>query len=149
MEIITTFENNLPWVWVAVTIICIVIETLTMELTTIWFAISAFVMVFIAFTPLPFPAQLFLFVIFALILLIFTRPVLMKKMNQKKVATNYGRIIGQTAVVTKKITAMDKGTIKINGMEWTAAIREGENLEKGSTCVIEEIVGVTAYVKKN
>lgn len=149
MEIITTFENNLPWVWVAVTIICIVIETLTMALTTIWFAISAFVMVFIAFTPLPFPAQLFLFVIFALILLIFTRPVLMKKMNQKKVATNYGRIIGQTAVVTKKITAMDKGTIKINGMEWTAAIREGENLEKGSTCVIEEIVGVTVYVKKN
>ena len=146
-SIISVLRDNLPWFWVAVTIICVVIESLTLALTTIWFGISAFVMVFLAFTPLPFPAQLFIFVALALVLLIFTRPVVKQKINQKKIATNYERIIGQIAVVTKKITAIDKGSVKINGMEWTAAVKEDIVLEEGSKCVIEEIAGVTAYVK--
>ena len=132
----------------AVTIICVVIESLTLSLTTIWFGISAFVMVFLAFTPLPFSAQLFIFVVLATVLLLFTRPVVKKKLNQKKIATNYERVIGQIAVVTKKITALDKGSIKINGMEWTAATKGEGSLEEGSKCIVEEIAGVTAYVKE-
>ena len=147
-SIISVLRDNLPWFWVAVTIICVVIESLTLALTTIWFGISAFVMVFLAFTPLPFPAQLFIFVALALVLLIFTRPVVKQKINQKKIATNYERVIGQIAVVKKKITALDKGAIKLNGMEWTAAVREDIVLEEGSKCIVEEIAGVTAYVKQ-
>ena len=146
-SIISVLRDNLPWVWVAVTIICVVIESLTLSLTTIWFGISGFVMVFLAFTPLPFVAQLFIFVLLAMLLLIFTRPVVKQKISQKKIATNYERIIGQIALVTKKITAIDKGCIKINGMEWTAAVKEDITLEEGSKCIIEEIAGVTAYVK--
>ena len=147
-NIIQVLSDNLPWVWVAVTIICIVIESLTLSLTTIWFGISSFVLVFLAFTPIPFGAQLFIFVAMSLVLLIFTRPVVKKKINQKQIATNYERIIGQIAIVTKKITALDKGSVKINGMEWTAAVREDIVLEEGSKCIIEEIAGVTAYVKQ-
>ncbi len=146
-NILNVLGDNLPWLWVGVTIICIVAETLTLSLTTIWFAISAFLMVFVAFTPIPFVVQLFIFVILSFVLLIFTRPVLLKKFNKKKIATNYERVIGQIAVVTKKITPIDKGSIKINGMEWTASVKEDVTLEEGSKCVIEEIAGVTAYVK--
>ena len=146
-SIISVLRDNLPWFWVAVTIICVVVESLTLALTTIWFGISAFVMVFLAFTPLPFPAQLFIFVALALVLLIFTRLLVKQKLNQKKIATNYERVIGQIAVVTKKITALEKGSVKINGMEWTAAVREDIVLEEGSKCIVEEIAGVTAYVK--
>lgn len=147
-NIIQILGENLPWVWVAVTVICIVVETLTLSLTTIWFGISAFVMVFLAFTPIPFVAQLFIFVVVALILLIFTRPILKQKLNKNKIATNYERIIGQIALVTKKIDAINKGSIKINGMEWTAAVNEDIVLDEGSKCVIEKIEGVTAFVKK-
>ena len=147
-NIVSVFQNNLPWVWVAVTIICVVIESLTLSLTTLWFGISAFVMVFLAFTPLPFPAQLLIFVALAMVLLIFTKPVVKKKLSQKKIATNYERVIGQIAVVTKRITALEKGSVKINGMEWTAAVKEDTTLEEGSKCMVEEIAGVTAYVKQ-
>ena len=147
-SIVSVLSNNLPWVWVAVTILCVVIESLTLSLTTIWFGISSFVLVFLAFTPIPFGVQLLIFVLLSLVLLIFTRPIVKKKLNQKKIATNYERIIGQIAVVTKKITAIDKGSIKINGMEWTAAVKEDITLEEGSKCIIEEIAGVTAYVKE-
>ena len=147
-SIIQSLSNNLPWFWVAVTILCVVIESLTLSLTTVWFGISAFVMVFIAFTPLPFSIQLFVFVAAALVLLIFTRPLVKQKLNQRKIATNYERVIGQIAVVTKKITALEKGSVKINGMEWTAAVKEDITLEEGSKCIVEEIAGVTAYVKE-
>lgn len=83
-SIINVLGNNLPWLWISITIICIVIETFTMSLTTIWFGISAFVMVFLAFTPMPFIVQLFIFVVISLILLIFTRPLLKKKINKKR-----------------------------------------------------------------
>ena len=86
-NIISVLRDNLPWVWVAVTIICVVIESLTLSLTTIWFGISAFFMVFLAFSPIPFGFQLFIFVAVALVLLIFTRPIVRKKLNQKKIAT--------------------------------------------------------------
>lgn len=147
-SIIAVIGDNLPWFWVAVTILCIVIETFTLSLTTIWFAISAFVMVFLAFTPLPFAAQLSIFVVLSLVLLIFTRPLLKKKLNQKKIATNYERTIGQIAVVTRKITALEKGTVKINGMEWTATVKDDIVLEEGTKCIVEEIAGVTACVKE-
>ena len=147
-SIISFLSNNLPWIWVAVTIICVVVESLTLSLTTIWFGISAFVMVFLAFTPLPFVAQLFIFVLLSLLLLIFTRPIVKQKLNQKKIATNYERIIGEIAIVTKKITMLEKGSIKINGMEWTAAVKKDIVIEEGSKCVVEEIAGVTAYVKE-
>lgn len=147
-SIINILLDNLPWIWIAVTIICIVIETFTLALTTIWFGISAFVMVFLAFTPIPFKAQLFIFIALAMVLLLFTRPLVQEKLNKKKIATNYERIIGQIAIVTKKITAIDKGSVKINGMEWTAAVKEDTVLEEGSKCIIEEIAGVTAYVKQ-
>ncbi len=146
-NIVAVLRNSLPWVWIGITIICILIESLTVSLTTIWFGISAFIMVFLSFTPIPIVAQIFIFVVIALVLLIFTRPVVQKKLNAKKIATNYEKIIGQIAVVTKKITALEKGVIKINGMEWTAAVREDITLEEGSKCIIEEVAGVTAYVK--
>lgn len=147
-SIIAAIGDNLPWFWVAITILCIVIETFTLSLTTIWFAISAFVMVFLAFTPLPFAAQLSIFVVLSLVLLIFTRPLLKKKLNQKKIATNYERTIGQIAVVTRKITALEKGTVKLNGMEWTATVKDDIVLEEGTKCIVEEITGVTACVKQ-
>ena len=147
-SIFTLISNNLPWVWVAVTVVCIVIEAMTLALTTIWFGISAFVMVFLAFTPIPFRVQLFIFILLALLLLIFTRPLFVEKLNKKKIATNYERVIGQIAVVTKKITATEKGSVKIQGMEWTAAVKEDVVLKEGSKCTIEQIEGVTAYVKQ-
>ncbi len=140
--------NNLPWVWLFIMLACILVESFTFSLTTIWFAISAFICIFLAFTPMPFIAQFFIFVVLAFVLLIFTRPVLKKKLYQKKSATNYDRILEQTAVVTKQITSLQKGSVKISGMEWSASVKDESELEPGSKCVIESIEGVTVFVKK-
>lgn len=142
-------ENMLPWIWLGLTVVLIVIEAITSGLTTIWFAAGSFLMIFASLLKLPLPLQLILFVAVSLLLLIFTRPILKKKLAIKKTALNTDALIGQKAIVTKDISELEKGVIKINGIEWTAASEDGKSIPAGSTCVIKEIKGATAVVSSN
>lgn len=142
-------ENMLPWIWLGLTVVLIVIEAITSGLTTIWFAAGSFLMIFASLLKLPLPLQLILFVAVSLLLLIFTRPILKKKLTIKKTALNTDALIGQKAIVTKDISELEKGVIKINGIEWTAASEDKKSIPAGSTCVIKEIKGATAVVSSN
>ena len=146
-EISQVILNNLPWFWVAVTVICILIETFTMGLTTIWFAIGAAVMIFVSMTHIAFKWQLLLFVVISCALLFSTRPFALKKLQSKKIKTNSDSLIGKKAIVTEKIEPLQKGAIKINGIEWTAASANDSVIEKGAECEITDIQGATAIVK--
>src|SRR5574344_1707317 len=146
-EISQVILNNLPWFWVAVTVICILIETFTMGLTTIWFAIGSAVMIFVSMTHIAFKWQLLLFVVISCALLFSTRPFALKKLQSKKIKTNSDSLIGKKAIVTEKIEPLQKGAIQINGIEWTAASANGTVIEKGSECEITDIQGATAIVK--
>lgn len=139
----------MPWIWLGLTVLMIIIEGLTSGLTTIWFAFGAFLMIFAALLKLPIPVQIVLFVLISFLLLIFTRPILKKKLAVKKQALNTDALIGQKAIVTKDISELEKGVIKINGIEWTAASEDKKSIPAGSTCVIKEIKGATAVVSSN
>lgn len=45
--------DNISWIWVGVLVLSLLIEAVTMSLTTIWSAIAALPMIFIARTQLP------------------------------------------------------------------------------------------------
>ena len=147
LSILPTFWFS-SWFWLAVCIACIVIEVFTLSLTTIWFAIGAFAMVFIAMIAMPFQYQLLIFTVISVVLLIFTRPIAVKKLAVKRAPTNSDSIIGKKAVVTEKITPLSKGAIKINGLVWTASVKDEYELEAGELCEIVSIEGATAVVKK-
>ncbi|MBQ7158796.1 MAG: NfeD family protein [Treponema sp.] len=141
--------NNLPWFWLAVTVLCIIIEGISMgTLTSIWFGCGAFVMIFLSFLPIPFRWQLLIFVVLSLVLLIFTRPFAVKKLKVKKTPTNSDSLIGKKVLVTEKITELEKGAVKINGVIWTARSENSEGLPKGTECIVTNIEGATAVVKK-
>ena len=137
-----------PWVWFGVAVICAVIEGLTLGLTTIWFALSAVLMIFISLLQPPFYAQCVLFALVALLLLFFTRPLALKFLHTKREKTNADSLIGKKALVLQNITEWEKGQVKINGIVWTAASVEGAVIPAGDECVIEKIEGVTLIVKK-
>ena len=140
--------NNLPWCWLAVTILCIIIEGFSQSLTTIWFAIGAFVLVCLSFLPIPLVWQFLIFILISLALLLFTRPFVEKKLNLKKTPTNVDSLLGKNAIVVNEISRLQKGRILVNGIEWAASSVDDSELEKGSECIIERIEGVTAFVKK-
>ena len=137
-----------PWFWFAIAVICAVIEGMTLGLTTVWFALSAVLMIFISMLHPPFYVQCVLFALVALLLLFFTRPIALKLLHAKREKTNADSLIGKKAVVLQTITGWEKGQVKINGAVWTAASVDGAVIPAGDECIIEKIEGVTLIVKE-
>lgn len=98
----------MPWIWLAAMVVLVIIEALTMALTTIWGAISALVMIFLSMTGLAVHWQILIFLVLTITLILTTRPFAIKKLKLNA-KTNVATIIGQDVVVTKKITKFEKG----------------------------------------
>ena len=140
-------SNYTPWLWLGIAVVCAVVEGISFELTTIWFALSAVLMIFISLLHLPVYAQCLLFVLIALGLMISTRPLALKFLHIHRVRTNADSLIGKTALITKGITEWEKGQAKVNGVIWTAASADGTAIPEESECVIKRIEGVTLIVQ--
>ena len=137
-----------PFVWLGIAVILIIIEAATVNLATVWFALGALVSMVLAFLDLPLVWQILLFLIISSVLLIFTRPVAVKKLKIGSVKTNAESIVGSTALTMSEITADDKGQVKINGQIWTAAPAAEEPIPAETKVLIEKIEGVTLYVSR-
>lgn len=138
----------LPWFWLFLVILFTAIEVATFGLATIWFALGALVMLFLSPLPIPFLWQILLFLIISSVLLIFTRPVAVKKLKVGREKTNTDSLIGEKALVIKEITEFEKGLVKLHGMEWSARSVDGSAIAKDATCRVECIEGVTLVVGK-
>jgi membrane protein implicated in regulation of membrane protease activity len=136
------------WIWVALVIIFSLIEIFTLGLTTVWFAISALVMVFLSFTNMPLTAQFLIFLAIATLLLIFTRPIAVKKFKIGREKTNVDSLVGKHALVVKTIGEFERGEAKINGLIWSARSEDDSEITQGSKCEILRIEGVQLIVRK-
>lgn len=142
------FMSYMPWLWFVLAVIFALIEAATLGLTTIWCAMSALVMVFVSFTPLPLKWQFILFALISLLLIFFTRPFAVKHLHVKKEKMNADSLIGKKVHIVKAITEFEKGQAKVNGAVWTAAAADHSDIAAGSECTVEKIEGVTLIVKK-
>lgn len=140
--------NNLPWFWFALTVIFTLIEIFTVGLTTIWFAIGSLVMIFIANTKITFWSQILIFLILSLLLIIFTRPFVIKKLKIGNTKTNINSLIGSSCIVIKEITPIEKGEVKIFGNIWNAKSIDNKSIHKDKTCKVVNIEGTTLVVQE-
>jgi membrane protein implicated in regulation of membrane protease activity len=138
---------SIRWIWVALTIIFSLIEAFTFGLTTIWFALAAFVMVFLSFLPIPLVFQIIIFLAISATLLIFTRPVAIKKLKIGREKTNVDSLVGKHALVTKQIGEFERGEVKLNGQIWTARSENDAKINEGTKCEVVRIEGVQAIVR--
>jgi membrane protein implicated in regulation of membrane protease activity len=136
------------WIWVALVIVFALIEVFTLGLTTVWFAIAALVMVFLSFANIPLTAQILIFLAIATLLLIFTRPLAIKKFKTGQEKTNVDSLIGKHALVVKTIGEFERGEAKINGQIWSARSEDNTEINEGSKCEILRIEGVQLIVRK-
>lgn len=139
--------ENTSWFWLTILIICVIIEAFSFMLTTIWAAIAALPMIFIAKTNLPFKWQLLIFVILTVLLLIFTRPFAIKKLKIGKNKTNIDALIDQDVLVTKEVTEFEKGEGKTqNGVIWTVKSKDNASIKEGTKCKIVAVEGNTLII---
>ena len=114
-------DINVTIVWLVLLVILIVIELVTMGLTTIWFAGGALAAALVSIPGTPVVLQLIVFLIVSLVLLFFTRPVAVKYFNKDRVRTNIEGMIGRQAIVVSEINNVEGiGQVNTGGMEWSA-----------------------------
>lgn len=135
--------------WLVVIVAFVAIELNTMALTTIWFAGGALAAFFAAFAGFSVKAQLVVFLIASLLMLIVTRPFASKFINKGTVKTNAAGLIGKKARVTVEINnPLSQGAAVVSGQEWTARAEEDDIvIPAGTMVLIKEIRGVKLIVE--
>ncbi|HBA63152.1 MAG TPA: NfeD family protein [Lachnospiraceae bacterium] len=139
-----------PLMWLILFIILLVIEILTLGLTTIWFAGGALAACVAAFLGTGPGVQVILFLVISVVLLVLTRPIAIKHFNSNREKTNVESMVGRTGVVLEEIdTVRTTGRVEVGGMEWSAKTAESDGmLAKDSIVEVTGIEGVKLVVKK-
>lgn len=136
------------FIWLALMCIFIVVEIITVGLTSIWFAGGSLAALISALINVPMVFQFVLFFAVSSVLIFFTRPFALKYVKPHNIKTNYEEIIGKDVQVTSKIdNRAGTGTAVFNGLEWSArSMRDEDTFEIGETVQVEQIKGVKLYV---
>jgi membrane protein implicated in regulation of membrane protease activity len=141
--------KSLIIMWAVALVLLLIVEGATAQLVTIWFAAGALAALIAAALKAPLWLQITLFVVVSAVTLIATRPIVKKITNRKAESLNADRIIGRQAIVTERIDNLEgTGTIKVDGLTWTARSADDSVYEPGSQVTIDKIEGVKAIVRQ-
>ncbi|MDF2472446.1 MAG: putative rane protein [Lachnospiraceae bacterium] len=135
--------------WLVALAIFLVIEILTLGLTTIWFAggaLSAFLLSLIVDNLM---LEVIVFLAASFLLLFFTRPIAAKYFNTQRIKTNYETLLGKDGKVVERIDNFNMtGQVIVSGQEWTArSLRDDEIIEVGQKVRVRNVSGVKLIVE--
>ena len=134
--------------WLMAFIILVVMEFLTMGLTTIWFAIGALTAFFASLFGVSFWIQIILFLVVSLVVLVVYRPLAVKYVNSRRTKTNVDDLVGKEAKVTEKIDNLNQtGRVVLNGMDWSARTTIGGTIDGDTIVKVVEVKGVKLIVE--
>ncbi len=135
--------------WLGAAAVFTVIEILTTSLTTIWFAGGALVAALLSYLGFSELAQVAVFVLISVLLLVLTRQWAKEHLNNRTVKTNADRLIGETCLVTETVENLtNKGQVTVKGQVWSARNVDDEQvLPEGTLVRIVAITGVKLTVK--
>ena len=136
--------------WLGAFGVLLLIEILTLGLTTIWFAVGALAAFLLALVQVPLMIQIVVFIVVSVVMLVFTRPIMTKYLNKKTTKTNAESLVGRKARVLIPINNLkSEGQVMVNGMEWTARSTKDEvTFQKDEMVRIAGISGVKLIVEK-
>ena len=80
-------------------------------------------------------------------LLLLLRPFLQKYVDPKKVKTNVYAMAGKQAIVTEDVDNLKAtGTVRLNGVIWTARSYDGSPIPAGTVVTVQSVEGVKVIV---
>lgn len=149
-DILNISPAMLNLIWLGLFILLLVIEIITVGLTTIWFAAGALAALAANVLGANLIIQIIIFLVVSVVLLIFTRPWAEKHLNRKRVRTNYEREIGKVIRITEKVDNLDQtGKSVVDGQEWTVRSRNDSDIfEAGALARVVAVSGVKLIVEK-
>ncbi len=127
----------MTYIWLAIVILLIIVELMTIHLTTIWFVTSAMVSLILTFFIDSFTIQFIVFMVLGIILLITTRPTLLKLLAKYRQKKGIKHLIGMRGQVISAISDNQIGEVKVDGQLWLATAEV--DLENGSYVTVMEV----------
>ena len=143
-------EDYMIWIWLALFVVTFLIEIFSLDLVSIWFALSSLLGLLLSiFDGISFLIEIIIVLLFDVILLIATRPLVRKLMKNQERKTNADSLIGITVRLIEDVSLDSAGAVKINGITYTAVSANGESdLKKGDLVKIIALKGNKVVVKK-
>ena len=108
--------------WILIAIVCGAIEIFTAGFWFLWLSLAALIVavgVRLGFLP-GMEIQLVVYSLLTLLLIIFTRPLVLKFFKSNDTASNVQALIGQHGIALSHIAPLQYGQVKVNGEIWTA-----------------------------
>lgn len=135
-------------VWLALLIVFVVLEAVTVQLISTWFAIGALAAMIVSLLGGQIWLQIVVFFVVSAALLALLWPFAKKKLTPKLVATNTDALVGRVCPVTEAIDPVAGGRVKVGDVTWSACSQHGDEIPVGSLVKILEIRGAKVYVEK-
>lgn len=130
------------WIWLGVFLITILLEALTQELVSVWFSLgSVIALILSAFPVIEWYYQVVVFAIVSLLLMILTRPVAKRVLQNAIRYTNVDEFVGKHVKVMKDITQFENGEVKLHDIIYHASLLE----EETETIFVGEIVEIVTF----
>lgn len=140
-------DYSMAVIWLIIVVVCGLIEAGTIALVSVWFVIGAVVSFFMALIfPESILLQIFVFILFSILSLVFIRPVAKKYVDKYTRGGNINSKVDKTGVVVQEIKKDEKGRVKIGDVEWLAV--SNEDISEGTKVRITNVDGNTLCVEK-
>lgn len=135
--------------WIVLAIVFVIVEALTVQIVTIWFAVGSVGAIIANILNASGTVQLTVFVAVSAVTLAVARPLLKKYTKTEVVPTNADMLIGKSAIVTETIENENaKGRVSVGGCDWAARSLDGKSIETGKNVLIKSIEGVKLIVTR-
>lgn len=135
------------WFWLAFFVIALIVEIITADMISIWFALAAipsFIIALIWQNSLIW--QIISFIVIAGALLFLTRPVVKKYLKTNEIKTNVDAMVGMKVMVTKEITPDEVGRVVVRSIDWAAMSKE--TIHVGEHARVLDVDGNKLIVEK-
>lgn len=133
--------------WFFLTILLLIIEGCTWNLTTIWFAVGALGALLanqLGASPL---VQTAVFLLVSCVAVLATKPLVRKWKDHPFTPTNGDRNVGRVADVLEEITPSHPGRVQLDGVSWAAQVNGNYILRPTALCRVVDFHSTTLIVE--
>lgn len=140
--------KDMAMFWMIAMWIFIIVEVVSPNLVSLWFALGSILALIAANYKLGFQWQMVIFLIVSIILLSLLRPIYIKYIKVRNIKTNVNALIGEEGFVTADINNIEsKGLVRVKGQIWSARSQDEEIISSGTKIQVLKIEGVKLIVK--
>ena len=137
--------STATWVWLALIVLFVMAEAVTVSLVSIWFAAGAAAALIVSGFSSSWTLQITVFVVVSALALAGTRPLIKKQRAAKKQPMNAQSNVGRKASVIAAVTLDSPGRVRLDGVDWRAEC--DTPLAVGTTCEVVAVNGTTLTVR--